>query len=414
MNLVSAFFPGLSAFAVPETLPTERKQNKTASILAFITAFIVLNNIVWLTPTLGTAYYAFLGGILLLVLLAAGKVRINIEMILIYLACLCSIWFNDIPAFFKAEYRFVSFAAVTLLVSPALSSNFLAVFRMKLFRCMLQGIVLLALLSFLSRFVGLSKSQGAYWCGVVNHSMTLGPVCGIAFLTVLSDLIVEGKNYSPGKKCRLALVLVAALVCLLGASSRAAIIATVIGSLVVIGAHFKVDQIFKWGVLAITAVALSVPLWTPLWETVMKKNENSETISFSSRATVWEQRLKEFKENPFFGCGFGSVDTDAGSSLFNRESGQVETGSSWLAILSMCGLFGFFSILLLQYNSFVRFVQLPSPKSMILLAGLLFFWYIEMCAEGFIFAAGSFEFFFLWSLFGVFEAVLIVNNKEIY
>ena len=51
---------------------------------------------------------------------------------------------------------------------------------------------------------------------------------------------------------------------------------------------------------------------------------------------------------------------------------------------------------------------------LILLAGLLFFWYVEMCAQGFIFAAGGFEFFFLWSLFGIFESVLIVNNKELH
>ena len=221
MNVFSSFFPELAILKIPQEGVLEPTRLKLASFWALLTAFIVLNNIVWFTPTLGGAYYAVLIGILAIVMLSAGKIRLNIEMLLIYLACFCSIYFNDIPSFFKSEYRLISFIAITLLVSPAISSNFLAVFRIKLFRNMLIGIVLLVLLSFASRFVGLSKSQGAYWCGIVNHSMTLGPVCGIAFITVLSDWIVAGKNYTTAKKFCLIITIIATLACLFGASSGA-------------------------------------------------------------------------------------------------------------------------------------------------------------------------------------------------
>ena len=410
MNVFSSFFPELAILKIPQEGVLEPTRLKLASFWALLTAFIVLNNIVWFTPTLGGAYYAVLIGILAIVMLSAGKIRLNIEMLLIYLACFCSIYFNDIPSFFKSEYRLISFIAITLLVSPAISSNFLAVFRIKLFRNMLIGIVLLVLLSFASRFVGLSKSQGAYWCGIVNHSMTLGPVCGIAFITVLSDWIVAGKNYTTAKKFCLIITIIATLACLFGASSRAAILATVMGTIIVTGAHFKANQIFKWGTLITIALVLSTPLWSPLWDTVMAKNQNSETLSLSSREVIWQQRIDEFRSHPVFGTGFGTVDIEAEASLFNEQSGQVETGSSWLSILSMTGLVGIFAFLLLQYNTIFRFMRLTDRKSMILLLGLLFFWYGEMCAEGFWFAAGSFECFFLWLLWGCFDAALCIQD----
>ena len=412
MNLFSSFFPELVILKVPQEGVLKPARLKLASFWAFLTAFIVLNNIIWFTPTLGGAYYAVLIGILAIVMLSAGKIRLNIEMLLIYFACFCSIYFNDIPSFFKSEYRLISFIAITLLVSPAISSNFLAVFRIKLFRNMLTGIVLLVLLSFASRFVGLSNNQGMYWCGIVNHSMTLGPVCGIAFITVLSDWIVAGKNYTATKKYCLAVTIIAALACLFGASSRAAILATVMGTFIVTGAHFKANQIFKWGTLITIVLVLSTPLWSPLWDTVMTKNQNSETLSLSSREVIWRQRIDEFRSHPVFGTGFGTVDIEAEASLFNEQSGQVETGSSWLSILSMTGLVGIFAFLLLQYNTIFRFVRLADRKSMILLLGLLFFWYGEMCAEGFWFAAGSFEFFFLWTLFGSFDAFSVLQKRE--
>lgn len=412
MNIFSSFFPELAILKIPQEGVLEPTRLKLASFWALLTAFIVLNNIVWFTPTLGGAYYAVLIGILAIVMLSAGKIRLNIEMLLIYLACFCSIYFNDIPSFFKSEYRLISFIAITLLVSPAISSNFLAVFRIKLFRNMLIGIVLLVLLSFASRFVGLSKSQGAYWCGIVNHSMTLGPICGIAFITVLSDWIVAGKNYTTVKKFCLIITMIATLACLFGASSRAAILATVMGTIIVTGAHFKANQIFKWGTLITIALVLSTPLWSPLWDTVMAKNQNSETLSLSSRGVIWQQRIDEFRSHPVFGTGFGTVDIEAEASLFNEQSGQVEPGSSWLSILSMTGLVGMFTFLLLQYNTIFRFMRLADGKSMILLLGLLFFWYGEMCAEGFWFAAGSFECFFLWSLFGVFDALSILQKRK--
>ena len=63
MNLFSSFFPGLAILKVPQEGVLEPGRLKLASFWAFLTAFIVLNNIVWFTPTLGGVYYAVLIGI---------------------------------------------------------------------------------------------------------------------------------------------------------------------------------------------------------------------------------------------------------------------------------------------------------------------------------------------------------------
>ncbi len=411
MNIIRSFFPDLSDF-IPQNVNLSAARQNTASIFAFLTAIVVLNNIVILTPNLGVLYYAVLGIILLLVLCCAGRIRINTGMLLIYLACIASLLLNDVPVFFKAEYRLVTFIVVSLLISPAISSNFLAFFRLKLFQNLLYGMVLLVLLSFFGRFVGISSSIANYWCGILNHPMTLGSVSGMVAITVFNDLNTPLKSGRASKFLIVSLII--AVLCMLGASSRAALGATILGIFIVLlSSGNSTSNLFKWGILGVICALLTVSLWTPLWQQVVDKNQGTEAISISSRETHWTQRFEEFKSNPVFGIGFGTVDDDTQiGSTFNLSSGQIETGSSWLSILSMTGLFGMAAFLLLINNTIYRYKQIKNRRTASLLFGLLVFVFVEMVAEGMIFAAGSFLFFIIWSLFGAFEAVVACEQAE--
>ena len=122
----------------------------------------------------------------------------------------------------------------------------------------------------------------------------------------------------------------------------------------------------------------------------------------SSRDELWNDRIQEFKSSPFFGIGFASISTKSNNHYYNKEDGKVETGSSWLNILSMTGLIGVFIFCYIWiktlYLIYINLNRFPYTSSY--LAALIIFWSIHMGAEGYIYAAGSFLFFLLWLLIG--------------
>ena len=55
-------------------------------------------------------------------------------------------------------------------------------------------------------------------------------------------------------------------------------------------------------------------------------------------------------------------------------------------------------------------IEKKSSKEAGLLLSLLIFYLIHMCAEGYIFAAGSFAFFYFWLLLGTIQAYSIQQS----
>ncbi len=65
----------------------------------------------------------------------------------------------------------------------------------------------------------------------------------------------------------------------------------------------------------------------------------------------------EFESSPLIGVGFDAIDLNLSSASggYDKDSGMVESGSSWLIILSMTGLIGailLFPVLLVLTDSF--------------------------------------------------------------
>jgi hypothetical protein len=132
---------------------------------------------------------------------------------------------------------------------------------------------------------------------------------------------------------------------------------------------------------------------------------DSEGDLTASRSLHWNARLYEFNSAPVFGIGFATADVASPVAVgINMETGGLEPGSSWIAILAMTGIFGFGTIALLFIYLFISLWKEKKDLSNAgLLGGLLVFFTLHMLAEGYFLAAGGFLFFYVWLLLGVID-----------
>lgn len=402
-------------FDLSEKRALSLQQIKFNKIFAAIVALFAINNVIYFTPGFfGVLYYGVISFFILIAIWGGGRLRINIEMWVLYAVCWLSILGNDISSVFKAEFRCICFMLVTLLLTPALSSEFLSLFRQNVLRYLLDCCIIISVLSFVGRFLGFSVylANTGMWCGITAHSMLLGPIAGVSIITTLYKLLTEKSSKKIITHYRL-FALASGIFCLIGSASRASILAALIGAFVLIIRKGSVKKIVPLIFIGLIVCITSLSFISSLWENVAQKNKNESTLNLDSRTDLWKQRLIEFKENLFWGVGFASIEDDAEGNQGDSSGGKIEPGSSWLIILSMLGVLGGVSTLLLLNNTVACLTQCKQKDLSILLFSLSVFWAVEMCAEGFVFASGSFLFFMLWSLVGAIEGATHLPEKII-
>lgn len=373
--------------------------------IALITAIISAGRFVYFFPSMGNGYYVFLAVCLALLLLIGTKsIVLRFSGLFLFAACAASIFANEIPRAYHPWLRLGLFAVVVLLVGPFLSTSLLRKFRHRLFWYMELGLTLIALLSFIGRFVGLSLTQGRYWCGITAHSMLLGIVAANAGVFLLY-LLTGNNELTIRQRWTIGGILIVALIMMLGAASRAALLAFIGGSGVSLYVLFK-DYSSKVVKKVLVFAIVIVCLWPALEQytsNVKRKNSgNIIQVDLSSRQDLWERNWEAFNDNPYFGIGFAFETAD--SSGFGR--GRVEPGSSWLAVLSMTGMFGGICVFVIMLWVLLALKKIhgKNKNTAALLYGLFAFYIVHMCAEGYIFSGGSMACFNFWLLLGMIES----------
>ncbi|MFZ2284906.1 MAG: O-antigen ligase family protein [Lutibacter sp.] len=379
--------------------------NQIIKFLAFIAALTLVAQISSFGLNLGNGYYGILIVIFAILLIIGKSNRFNTLMIWLTFAGLISIAFNEIPSFFKPYERFAAFLIVMGLVGPMIRNSALQKFRIVLFKMIKVLIVTMVIISFLGIAAGLPTMVGrGGFAGLFNHSMTLGPMAAIALL-----ICISWGNTSNNKKKRyffLALAAISFITCL-AAGSRAALLAGVAGGLFF---YYKVNQgnLSRYVRVIMFTIAigiLSFPLWESYTERIMGKMAFAEDQGdlLVTREALWTIRVLEFEKSPIYGIGFAAVDTSL-TDKYDEIEGNIEPGSSWLAVLSMVGLLGFIPLilLLLGYLKFLYQDKIMKQHSA-LLGALLILCIVHMMAEGYVFSAGSGMFFIFWFIMGLIE-----------
>lgn len=393
---------------------------KKEIVIIIIALLITLSSITGFVRLSSFTYYLGIGLFAFFMLLNVSQIRVHSKYIVLFLlACFLSILFNSPPEYFRAWQRFGVYLFILLIMSPVFVSNTTNFCRLRLLNIQLLLCAVLSIGSFFAFFLGINffirnnevlEIRSGSFSGFFNHSMVLGPIAGISTIYLMS--LIFNDNLKKYRK-----YLIVGMICCLGATllsaSRMAIVSTLFGCLVSLFCYYK-ENIYKYLKKIIVIIVLSVstfPIWGGLTDFVMEKQNNNikSGSMLYSRSSKIEARLNEFEDSPIFGIGFASVNPKY--DKVNKVTGQVEPGSSWLAVLSMIGILGLFPFLSIIIVFLKKSFQLKNKYYSMLFTGILVFFIFHMIAEGYILAPGSFINLFFWLLLG---AIYAVDYKEKY
>ena len=394
-----------------------------SKFLAIIMAIVVILTYSSFQLSLNTIFYLL--GILYFIFFLTvdiNSIRLSNRLMLsLVLICFFSILFNDIPSYYQSEQRFAMFVCFTTLLGPLIISRNMALFRKQLFYYLNILIIVYCTLSYVLSVTGIydgykileSGRVRPDFSGLFNHSMVLCPFSGISILTCLYFYYSTKFN-----KTVKTILLICISLCFLSAvvaGSRSALMSTFAGILFFFYKLYRknIGKYMKIVFSLLTIIVLSFPLWQEGASRLVNKitasvSEEDDYDWTSSRESLWEQRLQEFKSSPLIGIGFAAENPKFSKSwdeeYIETSGGKIEPGSSWLAVLSMTGILGFILIVILFLKNFIFILKAQNNRLWIsYLGGILVIFTLHMFAEGYIYAFGAMMFFYLWLFLGVVE-----------
>lgn len=368
-------------------------------LLVIIAIILTLSSIAGFIH-IGNTYFPVLMVFSLLLIAETGKKwHLGMGYVgLFLLACFISLVVNDVPSVFRPWSRLIVYSMVLLIVSPFIVSGQANKLRIKLLHYLLNCFVLLSIGSFIAYFMGINLfihygnkmeiTDIGHFSGIMNHSIALGHFGGISAVYLLVRTL-SGKGL-------LKIIMAISCICCYGAclfsASRNGIISCLIASIVVFAIFYR-KRIFKgvYTLLLILVVAVSTfSLWGWSLDFVLEKNERNVELGenvFYSRENKFDARIAEFKKSPIIGIGYYAIDPDLDSVEFS--TGQIEPGSSWLAIASMTGILGLLVFLSIFISSLRNAFFSQDTFTSTLLFSLLTFYFVHMISEGYIIAPRS-------------------------
>lgn len=305
-------------------------------------------------------------------------------------------------AIFQPWLRYGLFLCLLIIVSPLCQSKWLRENRLYLWKIVMWACVLLGVGSFFAFFMGINfmaipeeysefvdLNATGWFAGLTKHSMLLGPIAGIG------ACLMASKAINTKKKIYWILV-VFAVGAVLFSASRSAFAAVIAGVTVTIYKQSKSTSRFVGiSVIVILLLSMTYTLWSGALTGILEKNKGT-SLNMDSRTELWDKSLDEFEGSSIFGVGFCSSSDVLSASKY----GKIESGSSWLNVLSMLGLVGAFFVVIIMWKA-LHSAYKRNDEYGALLLGVLILFYIHMMAEGYIFAGGSFLSFMLWLTVGV-------------
>lgn len=388
------------------------QENFCVICMAIIPAGLYLAPIPFISPL----YYLLL--LVLTVLAITKNQRINIPAVLLILSCILSIIFGNPDPIFKSWSRLGLFILLICSFFPVFQSHYFDYLRSKLFVIVLFLITITSVGSFPAYFLGINymistpelltafmrEGSTGLFGGLTTHSMTLGMISALALIILAWWLLLQCHS----KKQYIIFGILAgfAFISMLLSASRIANLAGAVGviTILMLKYGFSLTSIIKKYSGIVILCLILAPIFTPYAGGLISKQSNNEKAgsTFSSRQSRWEHRLEEFDQNLLFGCGFVSVDTKY-QDEYVAYSGIVEPGSSWLAILSMTGIFSFLSFGYLMLSTMKKLTKLHRYEDdswALLHLGIMIAFCVHFIAEGYIYSAGGGLCYLFWFFFG--------------
>lgn len=400
----------------------QHKNSRTNIILFLLSVLLVCSSVSGFFHY-GSFYYISLAAIgLFLIFQPSFPLRWGMRPIVFFLiTCASSLIINNPPSFFNAWARYLVYVLMLMVVSPIITNKYIGAVRSRVFMYCLITLSILSVGSFFAYFLDINmfvrdglemEIRAGTFSGFMRHSMMLGPLAAVSSVFLFSLLLSERKGLKR-------LIFLVGSVLSMGASvlsaSRIAVAAGIASMIVLIVRFFK-ERISKAFAILLVIIALGVatfPMWGSLTDFLIDKNSNNEELGGSflySRQQKIIARITEFKDSPIVGIGFCTVDPRY--DVVNYENGQIEPGSSWLAVASMTGILGFLSFLIIIIKAFCQAWRSKDRKIAGLLSAMYSFFLIHMLVEGYIMAPSSFLCMFFWLLTGTINHYHIIEVQE--
>lgn len=376
-------------------------------IITIVALIIVLATVTGFLHLPDLTYYLAIGFFGVYSILYSEKIQISVSIVIgILLTCLVSLLVNNPPSYFRAYERLGVYSIIVFILGPVLFSARLALNKKILFQRLVFFYVVLAFGSFIAYFLGINfftRLEESYdigmgtFSGLTNHSMALGPIAAMASIYLFVKVLSENK-----RRVLNIILLFGCIASTLLSASRAAVGSLLAASIVVLWRLYRgktgkfVRVVF---VIAFISVA-SFPIWGGFTSFLQEKqNANIEMGgTFYSRESKNAARIQEFKEHPIIGMGYCTIDPSL--DYVNKTNGQIEPGSSWLAIASMTGIIGVLLFVTLFLKAFKASIRIPKDDLSSFYCGMLTFFVIHMAVEGYVYAPKSFLSMTLWLLLG--------------
>lgn len=359
----------------------------------------------------GLMYYIVLGlfGLILVYDIMQKGIIANLRIFVFLAVCALSLVVNSTPAYFHAWARLGVYILVLFVVSPLVSNTSVNMKRTRMLMYVMDICIILSVLSFFCYFLGINlfvrkgvalEIGTGTFSGLMKHSMILGPISGLSSVVLLSYCLFEDNRRKRN-------IYIGALFCCLGScmlsSSRIAVGAAVVGCMFVLFQRYRTNLTkFTTILLMIVAIGgLTFPIWGGMTDFLVEKQQRNIELGESmmySRQNKINARILEFKSSPIIGIGFATVNPELDKVDFS--DGQIEPGSSWLAILSMTGLLGLITFLLICIFAFKKIKCQNNTLFSCALSGMFVYYLVHFAAEGYIMAPRSFLNMLFWLILG--------------
>jgi O-antigen ligase len=285
-----------------------------------------------------------------------------------------------------AGLRWFGLVLLIMAVGPTAANPQVAEFRSGAWQLVTRGLPILTVSFLLWYMLHLPNMGGrVYFSAFMTQSMLLGPLCGMGIVVATARALHQ-------KSWRWGAVALAGMIPLMASGSRLATLSTLAA-----GCFFLIKRKPVLGIGGALLVALAVVKFLHSAET---DAERDQTVNFTtalahkgtgnSRSELWQSRIDDFKSSPFVGVGIG---LGAGNGVTKNAGGsiRIEPGSSYLAVLSMTGIFGALSFTGALGALLFRFAMVRSPQSLEkdILSVMGVFLAVHGVAEGWILGFGS-------------------------
>lgn len=347
-------------------------------------------------------------------LLHGGRIDYFIVLFIAYLPI--ELLLSNPDSRFHSWERMIAFVIMLSSMSPLVQSEYARYFRIKTLNLIVVIIVLASIGSFFCYFLGINfmtrsnasvlMEKAGNFGGLFSHSMKLAPMASLATLFLIYKGFTEKNKW----------IFCIAAICacsVLFSASRGAFVAMLVGILFLMYRYSDNKEHFlKIIITSMILIAITYPIWDGAM-TGLEQKQSGNVIrggTFSSRAVKWMNRINEFESSPIWGVGFSSISPNV-HEYWDKKTGTVEPGTSWLAILSMTGVIGFIFFMRFFWKAY-SIVKTEAKNRCIILYSFLIFFSVHLLTEGYIFAAGNPVCIIFWLILSCCYDMYYENNDN--